>query len=37
LYDNWNKSPEERRALLEEYDNSHSFYNYYRPSSLTWE
>lgn len=37
LYDNWNKSPEERRALLEEYDNDHSYFNYCRPSALPWE
>lgn len=36
LYDNWNKSPEERKALLEAYDNDNSYHSYCRPSSFPW-
>ena len=36
LYDNWNKSPEERKALLEAYDNDHSYHTYFRSSSFPW-
>lgn len=36
LYDNWNKTPEERKALLEEYDDSHRYYYSRSSSSLSW-